>query len=83
MIEAGEEIPVPRELDDIARDADVRESARLLVPATILSSRSTRINISLPEDLLREVDAYATRHGLTRSGLLARAARRAITEDAA
>jgi len=39
-----------------------------------LSTKSKRINITLPEHLLKTVDNYAKKHGETRSGLLAHAA---------
>lgn len=38
-----------------------------------LSSKSKRVNITLPEYLLNTVDNYAKKHGETRSGLLAHA----------
>jgi len=38
-----------------------------------LSSKSKRVNITLPEHLLKTVDNYAKKHGETRSGLLAHA----------
>lgn len=38
-----------------------------------LSSKSKRVNITLPEHLLRIVDNYAKKHGETRSGLLVHA----------
>jgi metal-responsive CopG/Arc/MetJ family transcriptional regulator len=37
-----------------------------------------RINVTLPEDVLASVDAYATSHGFTRSGFLAIAAKKAM-----
>jgi hypothetical protein len=45
-----------------------------------LDGPSQRINISLPRNLLHEIDAYARNHGATRSGFLAEAARRAMQE---
>jgi len=39
-----------------------------------------RVNVTLPEDALRAIDAFAESRGLTRSGFLAAAARRAIAE---
>ena len=36
------------------------------------------MNITLPEDVLTEIDAYAERHGHNRSGFLAAAARKAM-----
>ncbi len=38
-----------------------------------LSSRSRRVNITIPERLLNTVDQYARKHGESRSGLLAQA----------
>jgi metal-responsive CopG/Arc/MetJ family transcriptional regulator len=37
-----------------------------------------RVNITLPEDTLAEIDRYAEAHGFTRSGFLAQAAKRAM-----
>lgn len=41
-------------------------------------SKQVRINISWPESLLRQVDAYAAAHHETRSGFLAKAARKML-----
>jgi metal-responsive CopG/Arc/MetJ family transcriptional regulator len=38
------------------------------------------VNITMAEDVLRAVDAFAEQHGYTRSGFLAAAARRAMGE---
>ena len=40
--------------------------------------RSVRVSLTLPEDVLAEIDRYAGRHGLSRSRLLAQAAKYAI-----
>lgn len=37
-----------------------------------------RVNVTLPEDVLEQIDRYAEAHGFTRSGLLAQAARKLI-----
>jgi predicted RNase H-like HicB family nuclease len=81
MIEDGDEIPPPTSLDDAMIDAINRQGVAVLVPAPKLS-RAVRINVTLPEDVLADVDAHARAHGFTRSGFLASAARRAIREDA-
>jgi len=39
--------------------------------------------VSLPDDLFRAVDAYAKRHRLSRSGVLATAARRFLASETA
>jgi len=43
--------------------------------------RPIRVNISLPENLVHEIDAYTKAHHLTRSGFLAKAARRIIEAE--
>ncbi len=52
----------------------------LLVPLQDGPTRAVRVNITLPEDTLNEIDAYAERHGFTRSGFLATAAKKAMAE---
>ena len=76
MVEEGLEIPAPRELDAIKRDPDVTEVARILVRAEIPSSKAVRVNVTLPEDLLRRIDERTK----NRSGFLAQAAERALRE---
>src|SRR5690606_4262944 len=75
LIEDGEPLPEPSSLEAIMADPDNRNGVAILVPANI-RSRAVRVNITLPEDALREIDAYAQAHGFTRSGLLVQAARR-------
>jgi len=72
--EHREPLPRPSEIDAIIVDADIREAARILVRAE-LPGRSVRVNITLPEELLKAIDQYAARTGYSRSGLLAQAVR--------
>ncbi len=74
LVEDGEPVPEPSTLDAIMRDSDNREGVAILVPASV-KSKSVRINVTLPEDALRAIDSYAERHGYTRSGFLASAAK--------
>ena len=73
-VEEGLDVPKPSEIDRIARDPDVKEVARILVRAVLPSDRVLRVNVTLPEDLLRRIDA---RTG-NRSRFLADAAERAL-----
>lgn len=43
-------------------------------------SKAVRLNISLPEGLLKTIDEYANSHHMTRSGFLAKAAQSAMKE---
>ena len=76
MIEDGDTIPEPSSLDAIMADPDNRDGVAILVSVAMPARKAVRLNITLPEDVLKEIDAYAQTHGLTRSGFLARAARR-------
>ena len=48
-----------------------------------LSTRSLRVNITVPERLLNTIDEFAERHGESRSAFLTRAALEAMARDAA
>ena len=72
----GEAIPEPSSLEAVMADPDNRDGVAILVRAPDRPIKSVRINITLPADVLSEVDRYAEAHGLTRSGFLARAAKR-------
>lgn len=75
LAEDGEPIPEPSSLETVMNDPDNRDGVAILVRAET-RSRAVRVNITLPEDALREIDTYAEAHGFTRSGFLAQAARR-------
>jgi hypothetical protein len=40
--------------------------------------KSARINVTMPADVLDQIDRYAEREGFTRSGFLAQAAKKAM-----
>ena len=46
-----------------------------------LSGKAKRINVTLPERILTQVDSYAESQGLTRSGFLAQAALESISRQ--
>jgi hypothetical protein len=79
-LEHGEALPEPAPLDAIPTDPEVDEAARILVRFDV-PARSVRVNITLSEDLLHEVDQFAKGHGFTRSGLLALAVREHIRAE--
>ena len=79
MVEDGEAIPEPSSLDAIMTDPENRDAVAILVSLRIENKKAIRLNITLPEDVLKEIDAYAQSHGLTRSGFLARAAKHEIS----
>ena len=74
----GEAAPAPSSLETIMADAQNRDGVAILVPAPARTSKAVRVNVTLPENLLAEVDSYAAANGFTRSGFLAMAAKKAI-----
>lgn len=77
MVEDGDAIPEPSSLEQVMADPENRDGVAILV-ATETRSKTVRVNITLPEDTLRDVDRYAEAHGFTRSGFLVQAARRVM-----
>ena len=72
----GEPIPVRSSLEAHQANEDYRDGVWAIVAVDIskLSSKTRRVNITLPERVLAVVDQAAVREGQSRSGLLARAA---------
>ncbi|MCX8475398.1 MAG: type II toxin-antitoxin system HicB family antitoxin [Sphingomonas sp.] len=71
----NEEVSDPSHLDDIERDPEIDEVARVLVRAE-KPGKAVRINITLDEGLVAAIDRRAS----NRSGFLAEAARRALAD---
>ena len=82
MADEGETIPAPSTLDLVMSDPNNHDGVPVMIAMTHKTpSRAVRVNITVPEDVLREIDDHAHRTGMNRSGFLVRAAKRAI-EDA-
>lgn len=81
MKDDGETIPEPSSLEAIMGEAENRDGVAILVAEKKGAVRSVRANITLPEDVLSNIDAYAARHGMSRSGFLVQAARRQMEDS--
>ena len=79
MHEDGEIIPEPSGLSDIRNLKASARAVPILIDMTV-SRRHRRINITMDEGLLERVDDLAATRGQTRSGLLAAAARKELSE---
>lgn len=79
MADEGQAIPEPSDMDVIMADPDNRDGTPALVPLSpVVSRKAVRVNITLPEPELVSIDQFAEAHGLTRSGFLLTAAKRAM-----
>ena len=82
LLEDGEAIPAPSSLEAIMADPENQGGVVILVAARF-APKTVRVNMTLPEDVLQQLDRYAESHGYTRSGFLAAAAKRVIAMDGA
>jgi predicted RNase H-like HicB family nuclease len=81
MVEDGEAVPEPSSLDAIMANPENRDGVAILVSVAPQTVKAVRVNITIQEDILREIDAFAEAHGQTRSGFLASAAKKAIERE--
>ncbi|NIA11285.1 MAG: ribbon-helix-helix protein, CopG family [Nitrospiraceae bacterium] len=79
MLEDGDQSPVPSRLEDIMSDPDYANAiAYLVVSVPDAKPRTVRVNVTVPEMTLKEIDAVAKKRGMSRSSFLVHAAQNAI-----
>ena len=78
LAEDGEPAPEPSSLEKIMSAKENREGVAVLIAAPDAEVKSVRINVTMPADVLDQIDRYAEREGFTRSGFLAQAAKKAM-----
>jgi predicted RNase H-like HicB family nuclease len=81
LIEDGEAIPEASSLEAIMADPENRDGVAILVAVNTDAQKTVRVNITLPADVLAQIDKFAESHGYTRSGFLAQAAKRVIEDE--
>ena len=75
-VTAGQTLDEPSSLEAVMTDRGNRGGVAVLVDAKGPATRAVRVNITVPEDVLAQVDACAERRGMNRSGFLVHAAKR-------
>ncbi|MER8763489.1 MULTISPECIES: type II toxin-antitoxin system HicB family antitoxin [unclassified Mesorhizobium] len=83
LVEDGEAIPEPSSLEEVMSDKDNLSGVAILVPLKAEAAKVVRVNVTIPEDVLDQIDRYAERHGYSRSGFLAAAAKKVMQIEAA
>ena len=70
------ELPVASSLERFVNDSEYAGGIWVMVNIDLakLKVKAKRVNITMPENLLNEIDRYADKYHMTRSGLLAQAA---------
>lgn len=79
MLEDGDQLPVPSKLEEIMADPDFADAAAyLVIEVPDAKPRTVRVNITIPEMTLKQIDAAAKKRGMSRSSFLVHAAQNAI-----
>ncbi|MER8376326.1 type II toxin-antitoxin system HicB family antitoxin [Mesorhizobium sp. M1406] len=78
LVEDGEAIPEPSSLEDVMASKDNRTGVAILVSLKAEAKKVVRVNVTIPEDILRQIDQYAELHGYNRSGFLTAAAKKVM-----
>jgi predicted RNase H-like HicB family nuclease len=78
MIEDGETIPDPSPLDAIMQERENLAAAAFIVAVPTATERAMRVNVTLPESLVKRIDEVTD----NRSKFLAQAASRALQPPA-
>ena len=79
ILEDGEPLPAPSKLEEIMGDPDYADAvAYLVVSVPDAKPRTVRVNVTVPEMTLKQIDAAAKKRGMSRSSFLVHAAQNAI-----
>ena len=79
MLEDGEQLPIASRLEKIMNDPDYANAvAYLVVSVPDAKPRTVRVNVTIPEMTLKQIDAAAKKQGMSRSSFLVHAAQNAI-----
>jgi len=84
LLDDGKAFPAPSLIEQLQKKRSYRgwTWAVVEVDASELGDKAARINITLPQRILRAVDTYARKQGETRSGFIARAVLDAMRKPA-
>ena len=82
LLDDGQPFPKPSTIEQLRSKRRYRGWTWAIVDVSELGDKAARVNITLPQRILRAVDAHARKQGETRSGFLARAALDAMRKPA-
>lgn len=76
FVDGDENVPQPTPLEQLASDPEYQGGVWMLFDIDIsrINSKAVRLNISLPERLVQQIDAVARQRRMSRSAFLALAA---------
>lgn len=76
MIADQEPIPQPTTIEKYRNKRDLKNAVWAIVPVDLseLAGKAIRVNVTIPERILSQIDGFAKKHGESRSGVLVSAA---------
>ena len=76
LLDSNDPIPEPQDIDAHRKRKEYKNGIWSIVGVDLseLSGKAKRVNVTIPERILGQLDSYAKQKGETRSGLLATAA---------
>ncbi|MBF0500923.1 MAG: type II toxin-antitoxin system HicB family antitoxin [Candidatus Riflebacteria bacterium] len=79
-LDEGDIVPTASDIESLTNNPDYKGGIWVMVDIDLsaFESRAKRINVTIPENLLREIDSFAHKKGLSRSSFLSQAARSAL-----
>jgi predicted RNase H-like HicB family nuclease len=83
MIEDGEVVPEPSNLDDVEKDPNMRGAVAVLVSVEPAADKTVRINITARESQLEAIDRLAGKARMTRSAYMVQSALNRFTSNSA
>jgi hypothetical protein len=78
MVEDAKAVPPPSPIESVLESGAAQGAAIYLVRLPPAKGRALRVNITLDENLLKEIDIATVQLGMSRSGFLSDAARSAL-----
>lgn len=77
-LEPDDDVPAPSSMEELMKDKSFKNGFWVIVDVDLsfMNGKAVRINITVPENILREIDISAKQKGLSRSAYLVSAARK-------
>lgn len=78
-----EGVPQPTSIENFRKKKEYKQAVWAIVPVDLseLSGKAIRVNVTIPERILNQIDGFARKRGESRSGVLVSAAMEYISSD--
>jgi len=81
LLEEGQPVPEPSSVDEVLASGEANDGTLVIVHCPRVSGKSVRVNITLPDDDLAQIDRFCAQNYLTRSGFILSSCRIVMGQD--